>query len=113
MRTPVVLALVGIAMLAIPPLVSPAYYVTLMLPFMAYGVVLLGLNLLFGYAGLVSFGHALFIGVGAYTGAVLTTHLGRAAHGADPARAARSPPPWWRRRWAPSACATSRSTSGC
>src|SRR5438876_124815 len=55
--------------------VAPTYYVTLMLPFMAYGVILLGLNLLFGYTGLVSFGHALFIGVGAYTGAVMTTHL--------------------------------------
>jgi branched-chain amino acid transport system permease protein len=43
-----------------------------MLPFMAYGVVLLGLNLLFAYTGLVSFGHALFIGVGAYAGAFLT-----------------------------------------
>ncbi len=75
MRTPAVLSLVGIAALLIP-LVAPAYYVTLMLPFMAYGVVLLGLNLLFGYTGLVSFGHALFIGIGAYTGAVLTTHLG-------------------------------------
>jgi branched-chain amino acid transport system permease protein len=50
--------------------------VLLLLPFAAYGVVLLGLNLLFGYTGLVSFGHALFIGIGAYTGAVLTTHLG-------------------------------------
>ena len=75
MRTPIVLALVGIAT-ASAPLVSPAYYVTLMLPFMAYGVVLLGLNLLFGSAGLVSFGHALFISIGAYAGAVLTTHLG-------------------------------------
>ena len=75
MRTPIVLALVGMAILILP-LVSPAYHVTLMLPFMAYGVVLLGLNLLFGSAGLVSFGHALFIGIGAYTGAVLTTHLG-------------------------------------
>ena len=41
---------------------------------MAYGVALLGLNLLFGYTGLVSFGHALFLGIGAYTGAFLTTH---------------------------------------
>ncbi|PYM43665.1 MAG: branched-chain amino acid ABC transporter permease, partial [Candidatus Rokuibacteriota bacterium] len=57
------------------PVVAPTYYVTLMLPFMAYGVILLGLNLLFGYTGLVSFGHALFIGVGAYTGAVMTTHF--------------------------------------
>jgi branched-chain amino acid transport system permease protein len=74
-RTPVVLSLAGIAILLIP-LVAPPYYVTLMLPFMAYGVVLLGLNLLFGYTGLVSFGHALFIGIGAYTGAVLTTRAG-------------------------------------
>ena len=71
MRTPVALSLVGRALLALPVL-APPYYVTLMLPFMAYGVVLLGLNLLFGYTGLVSFGHALFIGIGAYTGAVLT-----------------------------------------
>lgn len=75
MRTPLALAAVGAAILVVP-LLAPAYYVTLMLPFMAYGVVLLGFNLLFGYTGLVSFGHALFIGIGAYTGAVLTTKLG-------------------------------------
>jgi branched-chain amino acid transport system permease protein len=74
-RTPLVLAMVAAAILVLP-LVAPPYHVTLMLPFMAYGVVLLGLNLLFGYTGLVSFGHALFIGIGAYTGAVLTTRLG-------------------------------------
>ncbi len=74
MRTTVVLSLAGLAMLSLP-VVAPTYYVTLMLPFMAYGVILLGLNLLFGYTGLVSFGHALFIGVGAYTGAVMTTHF--------------------------------------
>ncbi len=70
-----VLASVVLALLLLP-VVAPPYYVLLMLPFMAYAVVLLGLNLLFGYTGLVSFGHALFIGIGAYTGAVLTTHLG-------------------------------------
>ena len=75
MRTRLVLATAGAAILVVP-LIAPAYYVTLMLPFMAYGVVLLGFNLLFGYTGLVSFGHALFIGIGAYTGAVLTTRLG-------------------------------------
>ena len=74
MRTAVVLTVLGLAMLLLP-VVAPIYYVTLMLPFMAYGVILLGLNLLFGYTGLVSFGHALFIGVGAYTGAVMTTHF--------------------------------------
>jgi len=67
----VVLAVVAIAA---APLVVSTYHALLMLPFMAYAVVLLGLNLLFGYTGLVSFGHALFIGLGAYTGAFLTTH---------------------------------------
>ena len=62
------------AAIAVAPLVASTYHVLLMLPFMAYAVVLLGLNLLFGYAGLVSFGHALFIGIGAYTGAFLTSH---------------------------------------
>ncbi|HEY7141096.1 MAG TPA: branched-chain amino acid ABC transporter permease [Methylomirabilota bacterium] len=69
----IALALALAVALALPRS-APAYHVTLMLPFMAYGIVLLGLNLLLGYAGLVSFGHALFVGLGAYTGAFLTTH---------------------------------------
>jgi branched-chain amino acid transport system permease protein len=71
----VALGLAAAAVLVLP-LAAPPYHVLLMLPFMAYAVILLGLNLLFGYTGLVSFGHALFMGIGAYTGAVLTTHLG-------------------------------------
>ena len=66
--------LVTVAVALAVPWIAPTYHVTLMLPFMAYGIVLLGLNLLFGYTGLVSFGHALFLGIGAYTGAFLTTH---------------------------------------
>jgi branched-chain amino acid transport system permease protein len=69
----VLLAVVVAVVLALP-WVAPPYHVLLMLPFMAYAVVLLGLNLLFGHTGLVSFGHALFIGIGAYTGAFLTTY---------------------------------------
>jgi branched-chain amino acid transport system permease protein len=69
------LALVLVAAgLVAAPHVAPPYHVTLLLPFMAYTVVLLGLNLLFAQTGLVSFGHALFVGLGAYTGAALTTH---------------------------------------
>ncbi|HET8578605.1 MAG TPA: branched-chain amino acid ABC transporter permease [Methylomirabilota bacterium] len=70
-RAALVAAALAVALL---PLVAPPYYVLLMLPFMAFAVALLGLNLLFGYTGLVSFGHALFIGVGAYAGAFLTAH---------------------------------------
>ena len=70
-----ILAVAFGAVLAVP-LVAPPYQTLLMLPFMAYAVILLGLNLLFGYTGLLSFGHALFIGVGAYAGAFLTSRFG-------------------------------------
>jgi branched-chain amino acid transport system permease protein len=71
-RRPLAVAL-ALAGVAAAPLLIPTYYALLMLPFMAYAVILLGLNLLFGYTGLVSFGHALFVGIGAYVGAFLTS----------------------------------------
>ena len=56
--------------LALLPLVAPPYYVSLMIPFFGYAIALLGFNLLFGYTGLLSFGHAMFLGFGAYGAAV-------------------------------------------
>jgi len=38
-------------------------------------LVVVGLSLLFGYAGQVSLGHAGFVGLGAYTAAYLTARL--------------------------------------
>jgi branched-chain amino acid transport system permease protein len=52
------------------------FYVVLMLPALAYGVILLGFNLLFGYTGLMSFGHALFVALGAYSVAYVTGRYG-------------------------------------
>ena len=65
-----------IAIMALLPLVASPYALMLMLPFIGYGIALLGFNLLFGTTGLLSFGHALFLGVGAYSAAVLTTKFG-------------------------------------
>jgi branched-chain amino acid transport system permease protein len=65
-----------IAVMAFLPLVASPYALLLMLPFVGYGIALLGFNLLFGTTGLLSFGHALFLGVGAYTVAVLTSKFG-------------------------------------
>jgi branched-chain amino acid transport system permease protein len=62
-------------LLALPKFAQP-YYVTLVLPAFAYAIALLGFNLLFGYTGLLSFGHALFVAVGAYAAAVLSSKLG-------------------------------------
>ncbi len=64
-----------LVLIALPKLAQP-YYVTLVLPAFAYGIALLGFNLLFGYTGLLSFGHALFVAVGAYGAAVLSSKLG-------------------------------------
>jgi branched-chain amino acid transport system permease protein len=68
--------LVVLAGVVLAPLSGQTYYLTLMLPFFGYGLALLGLNLLFGYAGLLSFGHALFVALGAYTTAYLTSVFG-------------------------------------
>jgi len=62
--------------LALLPLVLPPYYVGLMIPFFGYAIALLGFNLLFGYTGLLSFGHAMFLGLGAYGAAVMSGVFG-------------------------------------
>lgn len=69
-------ALVGTVALALLPFVVPAYYTGLMISFFGYAIALLGFNLLFGYAGLLSFGHAMFLGLGAYGAAVMSGTLG-------------------------------------
>jgi branched-chain amino acid transport system permease protein len=66
-----IVAVAGTALLALVPLVTPPYYASLMIPFFAYAIALFGFNLLFGYTGLLSFGHAMFIGFGAYGAAVM------------------------------------------
>lgn len=67
--------LVVLAGFAAAPLVLGEYRVTLLLPVFGYAAALLGVNLLLGYGGLVSFGHALFLAIGAYAAAVATTVL--------------------------------------
>jgi branched-chain amino acid transport system permease protein len=64
-------ALVGAVALAAVPSIVPPYYVSLMIPFFGFAIALLGFNLLFGYTGLLSFGHAMFLGFGAYGAAVV------------------------------------------
>lgn len=55
------------------PLWTSQFISYLMLTFFAYAISVIGFNLLFGYTGLLSFGHALFMAVGAYTAAFLTS----------------------------------------
>lgn len=61
--------------LALPAFCSD-YMVRLLSTAAIASIAVLGLNLVFGYAGLISLGQAAFIGIGAYTVAILTTEAG-------------------------------------
>jgi branched-chain amino acid transport system permease protein len=65
-----------LAFLVAAPLALPEFYVTLMNFIGLATLVTLGLVLLTGVAGLMSFGQQVFVGLGAYTTAVLATRYG-------------------------------------
>jgi len=70
-------ALIGAALLAAFPLaVTNSYYIHLVVTIMIYAIVLFGLDIVVGYTGLVSLGHAGLFGVGAYTVGTMVMHLG-------------------------------------
>ena len=73
---PRVLVAIVVAVIGIAPQIAPAFYVTLLNYIGLYSLVALGLVLLTGVAGQTSFGQAAFVGLGAYTTAVLTTQYG-------------------------------------
>jgi branched-chain amino acid transport system permease protein len=63
-------------LLLVVPLVTSAYQVYVLDTIVIAFVGALGLNLLTGYAGQVSTGHGAFVGVGAFTSALLVTRVG-------------------------------------
>ncbi len=50
-----------------------AYVITIATLIVIYAIVVCGLNIIVGYAGQISLGHAAFFGIGAYTAALLAT----------------------------------------
>src|SRR5271157_1762673 len=74
LKNPKVWAFLAVVLfLLIMPRLGSQYLSYLLLTFLGYAVALLGVNLLFGYTGLLSFGHALFFALGAYIAAFMTT----------------------------------------
>ncbi len=68
--------LLGLAALAVLPFfVQGTYYRFLGIVVFIYGIVAVGLNILAGYAGQLSLGHAALMAIGAYTTAILTKAL--------------------------------------
>ena len=69
-----------VLLLALPwlpaPIAVPEYWITLLNYIGLYSIVALGLVLLTGVGGMTSFGQAAFVGLGAYSTAVLSTQYG-------------------------------------
>ena len=63
-------------LLAIPMVVPGSYYTFMCILVFIYSVVAIGLNLLAGYSGQFSLGHAALMAMGAYTSAIVSKALG-------------------------------------
>jgi branched-chain amino acid transport system permease protein len=70
------LGLVVVVLLVLPFILPNSYYMDLAIRMAINAIIVIGLNLLIGFAGQISLGHAGFLGIGAYASAVLPTHFG-------------------------------------
>ncbi len=69
-------ALFLLALLLFPSVLTNDYYVSTLTIACINAIIVVGLNLLLGYAGQISLGHAAFYGIAAYTTSILTTTYG-------------------------------------
>jgi branched-chain amino acid transport system permease protein len=69
------LALALLLLVAAPPFLPP-FLLTLLTQTLIYSILAMGLDLILGYTGLSSLGHAAYLGLGAYSVGILTTRYG-------------------------------------
>src|SRR3954469_22919215 len=72
---PLVVALLVLAIAGCPFIVTSPYYLHLLVTIAIFSILTLGLDVVFGYTGEVSVGHAALLGIGAYCAAVLSMHF--------------------------------------
>ncbi len=75
-RRAIVLAAVFIALLLIAPRFAGDYLLTVLIVILYFAYVGQAWNIMMGFAGQLSLGHAIYVGLGAYTTAALYVHLG-------------------------------------
>ena len=68
-------AIAGIIVICFAPMVLSQYWLSILIQIGIFGIAALGLNILVGFTGQISIGHAAFFGFGAFTSAYLSTHL--------------------------------------
>ncbi len=67
-------AIVGIVLICFAPLIFNEYWLTILIQIGIFGIAALGLNILVGFTGQISIGHAAFFLFGAFTSAYLSNH---------------------------------------
>src|SRR5262249_43895391 len=67
----IALALVALALLAVPLVIRNEFYLNLATQILIYALLAVSLNLLLGYGGMVSLGHASFVGLTSYAAVLL------------------------------------------
>ena len=72
----ILLLVLALLLLALPYILNNQYLLTVTVKIGAYAMLALGLNILTGYTGLVSLGHAGFVAIGAYTASLLSVKAG-------------------------------------
>ncbi|MCB1742766.1 MAG: branched-chain amino acid ABC transporter permease [Gammaproteobacteria bacterium] len=75
-RTTAIICGVIVLLLALMPLVGSRYMIDVITEIMIYALFALSLNVIIGYSGNVSFGHAAYFAIGGYTNAILLTTYG-------------------------------------
>ena len=74
-RTSRNMAVLGVVLIAFAPLVLSGYWLSILIQIGIFGIAALGLNILVGFTGQISIGHAAFFLLGAYTAAYLNNNL--------------------------------------
>ena len=69
----IVILLLAVAFPIAMQAIDQTYYVTMASRILVYALAATSLNLLLGYGGMISFGHAAFVGAGAYTASIMIT----------------------------------------
>jgi branched-chain amino acid transport system permease protein len=67
--------LAGLVLVTILGTALPSYYGSLLIDGLAFAIFAMSLNLLMGYAGLASLGHAAYFATGAYAAGIVSVHL--------------------------------------
>src|SRR3954447_3414138 len=75
MRWRAVIAVAAVALAAYPLISDDLYYQNMIILSLVFAIGAVGLNIISGYGGYISLGQGAFLGLGAYTLAILSTRL--------------------------------------